>query len=80
MPGHEALIGIPAHEDVPTYGDPEIENIHTAVLGVRSALESRSEDSDCVSGIAVYANWVTDESEWDQYRLYWMNPDKVPPP
>ena len=80
VPGHEALIGIPAHEDVPTYGDPEIENIHTAVLGVRSALESRSEDSDCVSGIAVYANWVTDESEWDQYRLYWMNPDKVPPP
>lgn len=80
VPGHEALIGIPAHEDVPTYADPEIENIHTAVLGVRSALESRSDGSECVSGVAVYANWVTDESEWNQYRLHWMNPDKTPSP
>lgn len=73
-PGHEALIGVPTHEDVPLYSDPEIENLATALPGVRSALESRQHESECVSGVAIYANWVTDESEWRDYETHWMNP------
>ena len=80
IPGHEALIGVPAHEDVPIYSNPEIENIHTAALGVRSALESRQADSNCISGIAVYANWVTDDSEWQDYRHHWTNPEETVEP
>ena len=75
-PGHEALIGVPSYEDVPLYSDPEVENLETALNGVRSALESQAEASECITGVAVYANWVTDESEWQDYRLHWMKPDK----
>ena len=74
-PGHEALIGIPAYEDVPLYSDPEIENIRTASLGVRSALESRDGDAGCIRGVAVYANWVTDDDEWKDYQNYWVKPE-----
>jgi hypothetical protein len=80
IPGHEALIGVPAHEDVPIYSNPEIENIHTAALGVRSALESRQADSNCISGIAVYANWVTSDFEWQEYRRHWTNPEETVTP
>ena len=80
VPEHEALIGVPAHEDVPTYADPEVENIHNASLGVRAALESNPEAMGCVSGIAVYSNWVTDDSEWDQYRRHWLDPAEARTP
>ena len=73
-PGHEALIGVPTHEDVPLYSDPQIENLATALPGVRSALEARPDESECISGVAVYANWVTDESEWRDYETHWMSP------
>ena len=75
-PDHEALIGVPTHEDVPLYSDPKIENLATALPGVRSALESRLHESECISGVAVYANWVTDESEWRDYETHWMKPDE----
>ncbi len=82
-PGHEALIGVPTHEDVPLYSDPEIENLATALPGVRSALESQQDEAQCISGVAVYANWVTDESEWQDYQRHWMKPgegvnDEIP--
>ncbi len=74
LPDHELLIGIPAHEDVPTYSDPKIENLRTAAQGVRSALEAASEPAPCFRGVAVYANWVTDPEEWEEYRSHWVTP------
>ena len=70
IPGHELLIGIPSYEDV-AFTDPEIENIRTAALGVRSALEALGAVPPCFAGVAVYANWVTDAQEWEQYERYW---------
>ena len=75
VPGHEVLIGLPAYEDVPLYSNPEVENLRTASLGVRAALENRSTSSHCLSGVAIYSNWVTDPEEWSDFRRYWMHPD-----
>lgn len=72
--GHELLIGIPSHEDVPLYSNPEVENIRTASLAVRSALEDRESPTPCLLGVSVYSNWVTDEEEWADFRRYWMEP------
>ncbi len=70
--GHQVLIGIPSYEDVPLYSNPEIENIATAAQGVRAALEEHGPDLHCFEGVAVYANWVTDDGEWESYRRSWV--------
>jgi len=71
--GHRVLIGIPAYEDVPLYSNPEVENVGNAVQGVRAALEDRGPHSECFDGVALYANWVTDEHEWAEYRSDWLD-------
>jgi len=68
------LIGVPAYEDVPLYSNPLVENIRTASLGVRAALEELDVSSQsCFEGVSVYAHWVVDESEWDDYRRHWLD-------
>lgn len=78
IPGHELLVGLPSYEDVPLYSNPNVENLRTASLGVRSALEQRAEPEKCVAGVAIYSNWVTDESEWRDFRSHWMDPGSEP--
>jgi len=71
--GHQFLVGVPSYEDVPTYSDPRVENLHTASLGVRSALEENPR-SACFSGVAIYSYWVTDPSEWATLKRSWSTP------
>ncbi len=71
---HQVLIGIPSYEDVPQYSNPQVENIHHAALGVRAALEEFGSAAPCFEGVAVYANWVTDPGEWEDYRRSWLGP------
>ncbi len=69
---HKVLIGVPSYEDAPGTSDPQVENITNATLGVRSALEDLGGGSDSFQGIAIYANWVTDASEWQELRNTWF--------
>ena len=73
QPRHQVLIGIPSYEDVPRYSNPEVENIRNAVEGVRAALEEAGSGAECFEGVAVYADWVTDEGEWQDYRRLWLD-------
>ncbi|MBN1756847.1 MAG: hypothetical protein JW863_00930 [Chitinispirillaceae bacterium] len=73
VPGHRVMIGIPSYEDVPKFSDPRVENIHNAALGVRAALEARTALNNPFDGVAVYACWTTDSTEWRDYEAYWMN-------
>jgi hypothetical protein len=74
---HELLIGVPSYEDVPTYSDPQVENLRTAALGVRAALEGQPALPSCFAGVAIYSYWVTDADEWRDFRRYWMAPGEV---
>ncbi len=76
--GHEVLVGLPAYEDVPLYSNPEVENLRTASLGVRSTLEAQGDQANCIVGVAIYSNWVTDEDEWRDFRRYWMHQPSAP--
>jgi len=73
-PGHELLVGVPSYEDVPIYSDPQVENLRTAALGVRGALEQMEPLPPCFAGVAVYAYWVTDDAEWRDFARYWTSP------
>jgi hypothetical protein len=72
VPGHRVMIGIPSYEDVPAFSDPEVENIANAVKGVRAALEMRRSGSEAFDGVAVYACWTTDSTEWRDYEVHWL--------
>jgi hypothetical protein len=72
-PPHRVLIGIPSYEDVPRLSNPKVENIENAALGVRAALEAKPARQQCLDGVAVYAEWVTDEDEWAAYEKNWAN-------
>ncbi len=70
--GHRVLIGIPSYEDVPLLCDPRVENIANAARAVRGALAGLDTQAHAtVEGVAVYAEWVTDEAEWTHFRAGW---------
>lgn len=77
--GHRVLIGIPSYEDVPLLSDPRVENIANAARAVRGALERLDPQARAtVEGVAVYAEWVTDQAEWGQFRDQWMGRAGMP--
>ncbi len=70
---HKVLIGIPSYEDISKLSDPKIENIKNALIGVKLGLAELSEEElKKFDGVSIYANWVTDEKEWKQYKDFWI--------
>ena len=69
----EILIGIPVYEDIRSSFNPEAENVFTGLNGVISGLNSTRSNPDNFTGVALYANWEMDDSEWQIYDTYWNN-------
>jgi hypothetical protein len=72
FPHHSFMIGIPTYGDNPSFHDPKVENIQTAVSGVRAALEIVKHNPASFEGVALYAHWTTKPHEWRWYEVYWM--------
>ncbi len=68
----ELLIGIPTYEDDKESFDPEVENMETGLEGVIQGLNNKRTTVDTFTGVAIYANWETDESEWKIYEQLWQ--------
>jgi len=75
-PGHQVLIGIPSYEEGSPASDPRVENLANGALGVRRGLEQEGTGDGAFTGVAIYANWVTDEGEWGDFRRHWMERDE----
>jgi len=70
----EVLIGLPTYPaELPAH-DPAVENIPTAVEGVNSGLIQAGEAASVVTGTTIYAEWTTDEDEWQAYLNNWVTP------
>ncbi len=65
--GTELLIGIPTYEAAPPGHDPLVENVESALQGYMSGLEQAGEAASFVRGLAIYAEWTTDDLEWAQF-------------
>lgn len=63
---------------VPTYDERRItfharaENMRSALRGIRQSLAAMPPPAAAQFGIAVYADWTTDDSEWRHYRRAWL--------
>ncbi len=75
-PGHQVLIGIPSYEEGSPASDPLVENMANGALGVRRGLEKEGTGGGAFTGVAVYANWVTDHQEWADFRHFWMESEE----
>ena len=64
---------------VPTYDDgafwnfhPSAENVRSGIRGVRQGLDRLDDDKTRNVGIAVFAEWITDDAEWRTYTSEWL--------
>lgn len=72
--GTQIMIGIPTYDAEPPGHDPAVENIVSAVEGVNAGLVAAGENAVFVTGLAIYADWTTDETEWADFRSAWIGP------
>ncbi len=71
----EVLLGLPAYDDAGAgYHDPAVENLANALLGVHAGLGSSAELPANYRGVALYADWELDESEWAHYCGHFLKP------
>lgn len=70
--GTELVIGIPTYEAQLPAHDPRIENIETAIKGIRDGLSQAGDAASVVEGVAIYAEWETDAAEWSQFKTEWV--------
>ncbi len=70
--GTEIVIGIPTYDaELPAH-DPLVENIDSAMAGFNAGLAAAGEAAEFVQGIAIFADWTTDDLEWAQFGV-WVN-------
>ena len=65
------FIGVPTSEETTAGFDPAAENIESALTGIARTMPS-DRDSPRMFGLAIYADWTTDEAEWAVWRRHWL--------
>lgn len=68
--GTTLIVGIPTYDAEPPGHDPDVENVQSALQGYSLGLEQAGEAAAFVQGIAIYADWETDETEWEQFNAW----------
>lgn len=72
--GTVVFIGIPTYPaELPAH-DPLVENVGSAIRGIRAGLQEAGGAAASVRGIAIYAEWTTDDTEWAQFKTLWATP------
>jgi hypothetical protein len=70
-PHCRVLLGLPTYEDVTRAHNPHAENLLLGLKGVREGLADARAVPATFAGIALFADYTTDESEWQTYRRWW---------
>jgi hypothetical protein len=72
-PECRVLIGVPTYWDGGPSHYPYVENLEVALRGVREGYTALSpEDRESFAGIAPFADYTTDDREWEMYRKQWL--------
>ncbi len=68
-------LGVPTYEDDVAWHIPSTENAVTALTGIRSGLAALASPREAIRGVAIYADWTTDENEWAAFDSIWVRGD-----
>jgi hypothetical protein len=66
------LMGVPTYEDFGFMHRPGVETLDNALAGVVAGLRGLGAGGT-FEGVALYAEWTTDEEEWAVYERLWRN-------
>ena len=72
-PDTTLFIGVPTHEYERDNFNPKAENMNSGLRGILMGLDSGAELADGQFGVAIYADWTTDDAEWQTFRELWLN-------
>lgn len=70
------LVAIGTFLNVPElqgYRNLEIENIPNSLETIKKSIVQIDTTRQLVDGIAIYSEWTTDKTEWQQFYKHWMN-------
>ncbi len=70
--GIDLYIGIPTYPNELPGHDVNVENVFTALNGLRQGLEQAGTASNFVTGAAIYMDTYTDDNEWLQFQQGWV--------
>lgn len=65
------FMGVPTYEEQRLTFHPDAENMQSALRGIRNGLAADPALTRHL-GVAIYANWTTDDPEWRRYRRDWL--------
>jgi hypothetical protein len=65
------FVGIPTYDADPPRFNPAVENIASAAAGLRDGVSAAGEAARFLRGAALYAEWTTDDREWEAFRSEW---------
>ncbi|HEX2618941.1 MAG TPA: hypothetical protein VHL11_02310 [Phototrophicaceae bacterium] len=69
--GADLMIGIPTYDTELPAHRTDVENVSSALSGVRQGLAQAGDAAKVVRGIAIYTEWTTDDNEWLQFKQGW---------
>jgi hypothetical protein len=67
----KVFIGMPTYDADPPRFNPAVENIASAAAGLRAGMNAAGDAARFLRGAALYAEWTTDEREWESFRTEW---------
>ncbi len=67
------LFGVPTYFPGGRSHNPHVENISVAIKGIRRGIARHRTDRSVIDGIALFAEYTTDDTEWQSYRNLWLS-------
>ncbi len=71
-PPCQLVIGLPTYDEPTRWHRPEVEHLEWGLIGVLRGMTTSSNPNAPPVGVAIYANWTTDEPEWETFRRLWL--------
>ncbi len=71
--GTGVIIGVPAYAAALPQHDPQIENLESALAGVRLGLGQAGDNAIAIQGVAIFAEWGMGEADWTRFNILWVS-------
>lgn len=74
--GPTLLIGLPTYDVVDWGVLHHAETLQAGLRGIREGIAGLPRDQVLRTGVAIYAEWTTDQAQWKAFRQGWLRPTR----
>jgi hypothetical protein len=71
-PGCKVVFGLPTYEDVTLAHHRPSESLANSLRGIGQGLANSQTQHGTIDGIALFADYTTDDNEWKLYDRIWL--------